>query len=258
MISTEYTNMKTNITETPLKQYSKIPKYWEAYPNIINYNKLSDATHIQHGWRTIQEPEMTADQVKTGQIIYNEGTDIATYEVRDLTQQELDVRAENDRLNVVNEGRENQRLAIQIKLEQAEIEKVQALTDPEEILQNEYIFPIWEDMPDQYPFALNKKYRSLDGMTLKVFNCIQPHNKVESDPSYIPINAPALWSLIEIGAGGIEVWTQPTGGDGKYPYEDPLTGEPYKVLHNGSTWENNHQGGLNVWEPGVYGWTLIN
>jgi hypothetical protein len=45
------------------------------------------------------------------------------------------------------------------------------------------------------------------------------------------------------------------GGDGKYPLIDPATNEPYRVVHNGRLWQNNHQGGLNVWEPGVFGWT---
>ena len=46
-------------------------------------------------------------------------------------------------------------------------------------------------------------------------------------------------------------WVQPVPGSG--------TNEPYpkgaKVTHNGQTWTSDVGG--NVWEPGVYGWTLV-
>jgi hypothetical protein len=247
--------MKSNINET-LNLYTNIPKSWYLLPHFLNYDKRTPQQHYDEGWRDFVEPVFDPEtERKTGELVFNQGYDKVTYKVEPLTELEIEQRVEIERLNVIAQGRENQKEAIELIIRKDIIESAQELTDPEEILQNEYVYPIWEDMPDQYPFQLNKKYRSLDGLVLKVFNCIQPHNKVESDPSFIPINAPALWSLIEIGEDGTEIWTQPTGGDGKYPLKDPLTNEPYKVIHNGKLWENNFQGGLNVWEPGVFGWT---
>jgi hypothetical protein len=55
----------------------------------------------------------------------------------------------------------------------------------------------------------------------------------------------------------ITLWVQPLGNNGLYPYLDPKTNKPYQVSHKESLWENTHTGGLNVWEPGVFGWKKI-
>lgn len=55
----------------------------------------------------------------------------------------------------------------------------------------------------------------------------------------------------------ISEWIQPLGNNGLYPYLDQNTKKPYQISHKGSLWENTHSGGLNVWEPGVFGWKKI-
>ena len=118
-------------------------------------------------------------------------------------------------------------------------------------------YPVWGDLDNGHSFSLSDKVSLIeqteDDYELVFYNCIQAHNK-QSDWS--PHITPALWSKVTI-QGEIEVWSQPTGGDGKYPYLDPNTGEQYLVTHNGSTWRNTHQGGLNVWAPGVFGWEEV-
>ena len=52
----------------------------------------------------------------------------------------------------------------------------------------------------------------------------------------------------EDGSGEVEPWKQPAGGDGRY-----VLGAI--VSHKGETWVSVHDG-LNVWEPGQYGWEL--
>ena len=52
----------------------------------------------------------------------------------------------------------------------------------------------------------------------------------------------------EGGSGEIEPWEQPTGGDGRYELGAI-------VSHKGEIWVSVHDG-LNVWEPGQYGWEL--
>lgn len=49
-------------------------------------------------------------------------------------------------------------------------------------------------------------------------------------------------------SGEIEPWEQPTAGDGRYTLGAI-------VSHKGETWVSVHDG-LNVWEPGEYGWEL--
>jgi hypothetical protein len=139
----------------------------------------------------------------------------------------------------------------------------QSLTDDAEIIANSDAYPLWRNLKDGFDFVANYKVRDFDqDNVLQVFKIIIPHAK---QVDRIPIQTPNLWSIILFGSGGIELWTQPTGGDGKYPYLDPSTGLPYRVERNGQIWENNHRNEndfndpntLNVWVPGVFGWTLI-
>lgn len=48
--------------------------------------------------------------------------------------------------------------------------------------------------------------------------------------------------------GELPDWVQPTGGHDAYPLGA-------QVKHNGSNWESDIAD--NVWEPGVFGWTVI-
>ena len=49
------------------------------------------------------------------------------------------------------------------------------------------------------------------------------------------------------GGGAPQPWVQPAGAHDSYSIGD-------RVTHNGSTWESTHND--NVWEPGVFGWTV--
>lgn len=50
-------------------------------------------------------------------------------------------------------------------------------------------------------------------------------------------------------------WIMPTGAHDSYPVLDML-GNPARVMHNGSLWENT-SGTVNSWEPGAFGWTRV-
>jgi len=78
------------------------------------------------------------------------------------------------------------------------------------------------------------------------YRCLQPHTA--NDPTHTPDLTPALWHPYT-PAGQVAEWVQPYGGSGTYV-------EGTVVTHNGATWVNVHAApALNVWEPGVYGWT---
>jgi hypothetical protein len=53
----------------------------------------------------------------------------------------------------------------------------------------------------------------------------------------------------EVVTEGYPAWVQPTGAHDAYRLND-------KVTHNGFDW-NNTGSDANVWEPGVFGWTVI-
>ena len=52
--------------------------------------------------------------------------------------------------------------------------------------------------------------------------------------------------------GVLPIWIQPTGSHDAYPIG-------FEVTHNGSDWRctEGDGAGLNSWEPGVFGWTVI-
>lgn len=153
------------------------------------------------------------------------------------------------------EVRQNKQIDINSLTENLILQSAQQATTNEEIEQYKNVYPLWEDFPDGHTFTVDFKINYIDSnYVVRLFKCIQQHNK---ESQFTPDIIPALWSEIIFGDNGIEVWTQPIGGDGKYPYIDPLTGNPYRVTHNGFTWENNFTSGLNIWEPGVFGWTQI-
>lgn len=77
------------------------------------------------------------------------------------------------------------------------------------------------------------------------YQCIQAHT---SNTTWPPEHTPALWNhYTPSEEGGPAPWVQPTGAHDAY-----TTGD--RVTHNSATWLCDAAN--NVWEPGVYGWTV--
>lgn len=77
----------------------------------------------------------------------------------------------------------------------------------------------------------------------KLYRCRSAH---DAQSTWTPTDAHSLWGEI-LFPGEIREWSQPQPGifDG-YNKGD-------KVTYKGETWVSTFEG-LNVWEPGVYGW----
>ena len=122
-------------------------------------------------------------------------------------------------------------------------ENAQALEDILPILTDEQaelvpqVFPNWL-VNTSYTVGQRCRYNDI------LYRCIQEHTSLEG---YEPPNVPALWTR-NGASGGIEEWIQPTGSEDAYNTGD-------KVTHNGKTWESTCDD--NVWEPGVYGWSVV-
>lgn len=75
-----------------------------------------------------------------------------------------------------------------------------------------------------------------------LYRCVQPHT---SQPNWTPDTAVSLWAKL-------------LTSDEPQPWEQPDSTNPYmkgdRVTHNGHTWTSDVDN--NVWEPGVYGWTM--
>ena len=101
---------------------------------------------------------------------------------------------------------------------------------------------------DLYPeWAIGRMYSAGDRVKYggKLYTVLQAH---ESQETWIPTDAPSLFALVLIPDDNvIPEWQQP---DSTNPYK---TGD--KVTHNGQTWQSTTDN--NVWEPGVYGWEVV-
>ena len=81
----------------------------------------------------------------------------------------------------------------------------------------------------------------------KLYRCEQSHT---SQADWTPDLTPALWTEVA-EPGTIPVWKQPTGAQDAY-----MQGDKVKYPdEDGDVWISDLDN--NIWEPGVYGWTMI-
>jgi hypothetical protein len=77
---------------------------------------------------------------------------------------------------------------------------------------------------------------------------------VYPDPALIP----ALIRMAKVPGESLP-WVQPIDQFDAYKLVNAFTGQPDQCTHNGSEWKVTQADGAgnNVWEPGVFGWTVI-
>jgi hypothetical protein len=111
------------------------------------------------------------------------------------------------------------------------------LTD-EQALHAVAIYPLWRS-DGEYQKDDRVRYGDV------LYKCLTPHT---AQPSWTPTDAPSLWA---------KVLTSDTGAP--LPWEQPESTNPYmkgdKVTHKEQTWVSTIDN--NVWEPGVYGWEVV-
>ena len=108
----------------------------------------------------------------------------------------------------------------------------------EEAARAPFIFPAWSGDSVQYNAGDRVQFNG------KAYRVLQSHT---SQAAWTPAAAPSLFAEILIpDPETIPEWIQPGSTN---PY---MNGD--KVRHNGKTWVSDIDN--NVWEPGVYGWTV--
>ena len=108
----------------------------------------------------------------------------------------------------------------------------------EEAARAPFIFPAWSGDGVQYHAGDRVQFNG------KAYRVLQSHT---SQAAWTPAAAPSLFAEILIpDPETIPEWIQP-GSTNPYMKGD-------KVRHNGKTWVSDIDN--NVWEPGVYGWTV--
>jgi hypothetical protein len=109
-----------------------------------------------------------------------------------------------------------------------------------EALEGIELFPSWKTDTD-YILDNRVKYNG------ELYKMIQPTHHSQSD--WTPDVAVSVWVKIDDPSIEWPEWKQPTGAHDAYK-------NGAKVSHNGKHWINTYGDG-NSWEPGVYGWDLV-
>lgn len=119
-----------------------------------------------------------------------------------------------------------------------QIESLAENLDDEAALETPELFQSWQ-VDKTYEAGARVRYEEV------LYKCLQSHT---SQSTWIPVDAPSLWTKVLIPGDEIPEWEQP---DSTNPYM-----KDDKVTHNGKTWISIIDN--NVWEPGVYGWEEFN
>lgn len=120
------------------------------------------------------------------------------------------------------------------------IEKAAVSLPDEDALEAVELFPLWA-----VGIAYEADQRIRYGE--KLYRCVQAHN---SQSGWEPPAVPALWTEVA-KPGEIPVWRQPTGAQDAYMTGDKVHYPTAEDAVYVSTVDNN------VWEPGVYGWEVV-
>lgn len=121
----------------------------------------------------------------------------------------------------------------------SEVDTLDATIDDTTAYRMSRFYPEWQ--PDI--FYDKGSRRIYEGV---LYKALSSHTALEG---WTPLASPSLWARILPGQDGTDIsdWVQP---DSTNPY---MKGD--KVLWNDQTWVSDIDN--NVWQPGVYGWSLI-
>ena len=117
-------------------------------------------------------------------------------------------------------------------------------SDDTDSLDSQSLFPFWDGNGFTYPIDFKCQSFTKEN-ELVLYKCVQSHT---SESEWLPEIVPALFTRVAYPDEILE-WKQPTGAQDAYKLGAIVT-------YNGKTWENTGSD-ANVWEPGVFGWTVI-
>ena len=118
----------------------------------------------------------------------------------------------------------------------AKIENLAETLTDEEGLEFVALFKNWKTNTS---YVINDRVKFEDVL----YKCVQAHT---SQDDWTPDLTPALWVVVSVEEW--PEWVQPIGAHDAYMLGD-------KVSHNEQHWISTADN--NVWEPGVYGWGVV-
>ncbi len=121
----------------------------------------------------------------------------------------------------------------------------QTLTD-DEAMEVATVYPVWET-DKSYAVGVMVTYGENAVGDPQLYRCVQAHT---SQDTWMPDVSSSLWSPIGLAPDDIPIWSQPTGAHDAYNINDRVhypdaSGSIYISIVD-----------ANIWEPGVYGWSL--
>lgn len=209
---------------------NELPNTWNNY---LNFPEMDSQVHYDEGFRSVIKPDFNPDTEYLGEIFLDEEEDVFTYTVESRSIEEIQAdilrNAQIDKDNLINQ------------IMKAQIEAEAQQDDDDTALNNQAIYPIWK-FPFYYELDFKCQHFNEEN-ELVLYKCIQPH---ESQENWKPKDVPALFVRVA-KEGEILDWIQPIGAHDAYQTGD-------KVKHLGEIWISDVDN--NVWEPGVYGWSI--
>ena len=215
-----------------------IPDKFNGEENINagGYRNRTDL-HILDGWKDVVIPSYNTQTQKLGGLVLD--VDVYTYEVIDLTQEEI-----NANIIVQSEGEKQQ--LIEQKLAEQVVSEAQ-VADDTTALDNQALFPLWLE---GFDYELDYKCQDFDAdNNLSLYKCVQAHT---SQANWRPKDVPALFTKVAY-PNEVPVFVQPTGAQDAYMIGDrvhfPTIDDPiYESLIDN-----------NVYSPTAYpaGWQLV-
>lgn len=115
--------------------------------------------------------------------------------------------------------------------------------DDEKAMEVADLYPEWKPNVSYSVDEIVKYGVNADNET-QLYRCIQAHT---SQDDWTPDTAVSLFKAVGFTDDGVSIWTQPLGATDAYMKGDV-------VSHNDKLWVSDVDS--NVWEPGVYGWSV--
>ena len=125
------------------------------------------------------------------------------------------------------------------------------MADESKMMEVASLFHTWEELlatKKEYPAGTVFKWGLNDDGETQLWSFISAYTPQEI---YTPDVDISHYKKVGVTDGGYPVWTQPLGATDAYKIGDI-------VSHNGQLWKctQGDGAGLNVWEPGVFGWEV--
>ena len=143
--------------------------------------------HETDGWGNVIPVNPGLNQ-KRGKIIPIEGSPDFTYQIIDLTPEEIEANT----LSAAESARQSK---LQEKTIEIADQTFQEIVDVETVLANSDAYPLWRNFEEGHTFAIDFKVQDFNEEgELKVYSVIQGHDKQEN---WFPRNVPALFVLVQ-------------------------------------------------------------